>query len=349
MVTGDAVNSAARIQAVAGPGTVLVDATTHGLARATVAFADAGEHLLKGKARPMVLYQALGVVAGAGGADRPDGGDAQMVGRDPELRLVKEQFHTAVERSSARLLAVSGEAGVGKSRLRWEFEKYVDGLPATVLWHTGRCLSDGDGVAFWALAEMVRQRFGIAETDPAELAETKLNATAGRWLLSTADRELILPGLRVLLGLAEGRFTRERTASVCAVDEVTIRALRRDSFEEPRRSVNDFLMHLLAARADRLSRLVHEAYHVPVEQRVARRLLEVGRLFAAEGLPVVVPVTPEEVAQLAGTRRPTANQILRGFQDAGLLRLVRGRVELLDIAGLRQRCRLQVDAPAVRT
>jgi CRP/FNR family transcriptional regulator, cyclic AMP receptor protein len=134
---------------------------------------------------------------------------------------------------------------------------------------------------------------------------------------------------------------RERTASVRAVDQVTIRALRRESFEELRRnhpSVSDFLLHLLARRADRLSQLVLEAHHIPVEQRVARRLLEVGRLFAAERLPVIVPLTQDEIAQLAGTRRPTANQILRSFQDAGLLQLERGRVELLDIAGLRRRC-----------
>ena len=66
-----------------------------------------------------------------------------------------------------RLVLVSGPAGVGKSRLGWEFDKYVDGLADVVWWHRGRCLSYGEGVAFWALAEIVRQRLGIAEEDPA--------------------------------------------------------------------------------------------------------------------------------------------------------------------------------------
>ena len=92
-----------------------------------------------------------------------EGLEAPLVGRDSELRLVKELFHAGVDRRAARLVAVSGPAGVGKTRLRWEFDKYIDGLADTVLWHTGRCLSYGEGVAYWALAEMVRQRLGIPE------------------------------------------------------------------------------------------------------------------------------------------------------------------------------------------
>jgi CRP/FNR family cyclic AMP-dependent transcriptional regulator len=76
---------------------------------------------------------------------------------------------------------------------------------------------------------------------------------------------------------------------------------------------------------------------VPVDQRLARRLLEVGRLFAGERLPVVLPLTQDEVAQLTGTTRPTANQVLKRLAADGIVRLVRGRVELLDIAGLRRR------------
>jgi len=199
------------------------------------------------------------------------------------------------------------------------------------------------------LSSARRIRFDRGQTilNQGSASATLLIIESGRvsiHLLTSAGENVILavmgPG-EVLGEMGLVIPTGERTASVRAIDEVTIRALRRESFDELRRnhpSVNDFLMHLLAARADRLSRLVVEAYHVPVEQRVARRLLEVGRLFATELLPVAIPLTQDEVAQLAGTRRPTANQILRGFQDAGFLRLARGRVELLDIAGLRQRC-----------
>ena len=133
----------------------------------------------------------------------------------------------------------------------------------------------------------------------------------------------------------------ERTATVQAIDEVVVRVLRKEDFDRLRRQhpeVNDFLLQVLTRRADRLSRLLIEAYHLPVDQRLARRLLEVGRLFAAERMPVVLPLTQDEVAQLAGTTRPTANQVLKRLEADGVVRLVRGRVELHDIAGLRRRC-----------
>ena len=179
MVAGDAVNTAARVQAAAGPGQVLVDGPTQRLAGGGVEFADAGEHALKGKAEPQHLWRAVRVVAGVGGAQRVDGLEAPLIGRDAELRTVRELFHAAAERRVLRMVLVSGPAGVGKSRLGWEFEKHLDGLAEAMWWHRGRCLSYGDGVAFWALAEMVRQRLGIAEEAPAATAAERLAAGAG--------------------------------------------------------------------------------------------------------------------------------------------------------------------------
>ncbi len=124
----------------------------------------------------MRLWQAERVLSGLGGSQRFDGLEAPLAGRDAELRMLKESFHACVDRCSPRLLAVSGPAGVGKSRLGWEFEKYVDGLAATVWWHRGRCLTYGDVVAFGALAEMVRQRLGIAEEDLPAVAAERLAA-----------------------------------------------------------------------------------------------------------------------------------------------------------------------------
>ena len=139
--------------------------------------------------------------------------DAPFVGRDGDLRLVKELFHGARERRSARLVAISGEAGVGKSRLRREFFNYIDGLADTVLWHSGRCLSYGEGVAYWALAEMVRQRLGIAEDASAQDASAKLAAGLERWVSDPADREFLSPRLGALLGVAEPGLGREELFS----------------------------------------------------------------------------------------------------------------------------------------
>jgi class 3 adenylate cyclase/tetratricopeptide (TPR) repeat protein len=201
MVAGDAVNTAARVQAAAAPGQVLVDGATYRLAGSAVGFADAGEHQLKGKTEPVRLWRATRVLAGAGGSQRVDGLEAPLTGRDAELRTVKDLFHAAAERRVPRLVRVSGPAGVGKSRLGWEFEKYIDGLKADVWWHRGRCLSYGDGVAFWALAQIVRQRLGIAEEDPPEAAAVKLAAGLDRFVPDPGERAYVEARLGRLLGV----------------------------------------------------------------------------------------------------------------------------------------------------
>ena len=202
MVAGDAVNTASRVQAEAEPGWVLVDGATQRLAGGGVGFADAGQHALKGKAGPVRLWRATRVLAAVGGSQRVDGLEAPLTGRDAELRTVRDLFHAAADRRVPRLVLVSGPAGVGKSRLGWEFFKYIDGLKAQVWWHRGRCLSYGEGVAFWALAEIVRQRLGIAEEDPAEAAAGKLAQGLDRYVPDPGERAYA--GLRVarLLGVA---------------------------------------------------------------------------------------------------------------------------------------------------
>jgi class 3 adenylate cyclase/tetratricopeptide (TPR) repeat protein len=201
MVAGDTVNTAARVQAAAEPGSVLVDTATQRLAGSGTGFAEAGPHHLKGKAEPEQLWRATRVLSAVGGLQRVDGLEAPLVGRDAELRTVKELFHAAADRKVPRLVMVSGPAGVGKSRLGWEFEKYIDGLAGRVRWHRGRCLSYGDGVAFWALAEIVRQRFGIAEEDPTDAAAAKLAQGLDRFVPDPAERAYAGVRLGRLLGV----------------------------------------------------------------------------------------------------------------------------------------------------
>ncbi|MGB6456707.1 MAG: adenylate/guanylate cyclase domain-containing protein, partial [Streptosporangiaceae bacterium] len=201
MIAGDAVNTAARVQSEAGPGSLLADEATVRLAGSAVLFADAGEHALKGKSQPLPLWRAVRILAGVGGAQRVDGLEAPLTGRDAELRTVRELFHAAAERRVPRLVLVAGPAGVGKSRLGWEFEKYVDGLKVQVWWHRGRCLSYGDGVAFWALAQVVRQRLLIAEEDPAEVVAARLAAGLAEFVADPAERDYVGVRLGRLLGV----------------------------------------------------------------------------------------------------------------------------------------------------
>ena len=142
------------------------------------------------------------MLSAVGGSQRVDGLEAPLTGRDAELRTVKDLFHAAADRRVPRLVLISGPAGVGKSRLGWEFEKYADGLTAQVWWHRGRCLSYGDGVAFWALAEIVRQRLGIAEEDPPEVAAGKLAEGLARYVADPAERGYVAVRLGRLLGVA---------------------------------------------------------------------------------------------------------------------------------------------------
>ncbi|WP_125035445.1 adenylate/guanylate cyclase domain-containing protein [Nocardioides sp. LS1] len=215
MVAGDAVNTAARVQSAAEPGQVWVDETTRLLTSSAISYVDVGSHVMKGKADPVPLWSVRAVVAAVGGAQRADGLEAPIVGRDRELRLVKELFHGVEESHRPSLLVVDGEPGVGKSRLGWEFEKYVDGLNDPVRWHSGRCLSYGEGVAFFALAEAVRVRLQRLtatddevepDDDPAEL----LAAGLERYVPDLKEREWLGPRLGALLGVgAVGAFPRE--------------------------------------------------------------------------------------------------------------------------------------------
>jgi hypothetical protein len=205
LVIGDRVNTAARIQSAAPPGCCYVDEVTRAATSASIAYADAGEHELKGKAEPVRLFQATRVVAMVAGAERSGVIEAPFVGRDHELHLIKELFHASADRHSARMVLVSGVAGIGKSRLSWEFNKYIDGLAGTVLWHAGRCLSYGEGVSYWALAEMVRARLQIGEEDRLEIVAERLRAGLERWISDASDREFIAPRLGVLLGLESER------------------------------------------------------------------------------------------------------------------------------------------------
>jgi class 3 adenylate cyclase/tetratricopeptide (TPR) repeat protein len=203
MVAGDLVNTASRVQAAAEPGTVLVGERTRRASEAAIGYEDAGEHELKGKSEPLPLWRAMRVIAARRGERRGDALEPPFVGRDGELRLIKDLFHTASDERRARLVSVLGIAGVGKTRLSWEFEKYVDGLVGDVFWHRGRCLAYGDGVAYWALAEMVRMRAGIAEQEEPAVAAAKLRAAVERHLLDPDERAWVEPRLAQLLGLAE--------------------------------------------------------------------------------------------------------------------------------------------------
>jgi class 3 adenylate cyclase len=201
MVAGDLVNTASRLQSAAPSGTVLVGEATVHASEAAIEYELAGEQVLRGKAVPVPAWRALRVVAGRRGSGRATRLEAPFVGRDDELRLLKEVFHQTIRERRPRLVSITGVAGIGKSRLAWELEKHIDGLAETVYWHQGRSPAYGDGLAFWALGEMVRGRARIAETDDPPTARAKLATMAAEYLTDPEERARVEPRLATLLGL----------------------------------------------------------------------------------------------------------------------------------------------------
>jgi class 3 adenylate cyclase/tetratricopeptide (TPR) repeat protein len=203
MVAGDLVNTASRIQSAADPGPVFVGDATRRATEETIAYESAGSHALKGKEPTVPLWRALRVVSGSRGSLKSQGLEAPFVGRDREVRRIKDLFHECEAGGKAHLVSVTGIAGIGKSRLAWEFYKYFDGIAQVTYWHRGRCLSYGEGVTYWALADMVRMRCRIAEEDGPAVAREKLQRALVEHLPDPDERAFVEPRLAHLLGLAE--------------------------------------------------------------------------------------------------------------------------------------------------
>jgi len=250
MVAGDLVNTASRLQSVAAPGSVLVGEATQRAAAAAIVFEPAGEQLLKGKTAPVAAWRALRVVAERGGRQRAETLEAPFVGRDDELRLLKELFHATSREGRARLVSVMGPPGIGKTRLAWEFLKYVDGLIEPVWWHEGRSPAYGEGISFWALGEMVRWRCGLLETDDEATTRAKVAATLREHIADEGERRWVEGALLALLGvggLTTGSaelFGAWRTFFERLADSGTV-ALVFEDFNNADTGLIDFVDHLL--------------------------------------------------------------------------------------------------------
>jgi class 3 adenylate cyclase/tetratricopeptide (TPR) repeat protein len=163
LVTGDAVNVAARLEQTASPGEVLIGAATYELVRDAVDAKLMPPVDAKGKTEPLTAYRLSDVTGAHARMRRPD---APLVGRTRESKLLSDAWDRVCSERSCALFTILGDAGVGKSRLAQEF---VDGIDAVVA--RGRCLSYGEGITYWPVVEIVKQLLdGTAPTDPAVAA-----------------------------------------------------------------------------------------------------------------------------------------------------------------------------------
>src|SRR5436190_9194967 len=225
MLTGDAVNTAARLQSAGVPGRVWVGPAVYASTRSVVDYRELPPLTLKGKAEAVPAWEAQGVKVRHAGERPPLGLEAHLVGRDEEMLLLKETFHRVTRERRSALVTVIGAAGVGKSRLVWEFQKYAEGLPEPVTWMKGRCLAYGNS-SYSALADAVKVRCGIHEDDAPEVVHDRVAQAAAE--VFGSDAAALAPHLETLVGTA----TAERVA-----------AHREDLFETWRR----FLDRIAAA------------------------------------------------------------------------------------------------------
>ncbi len=185
------------------PGTVLVGEATRRATEPTIAYEEAGAHELKGKDGAVPSSGGrYASSAGLRGSLKSQGLEAPFVGRDRELRLDQG----ALPRLRGR---AQGAAGLDHRHRRHRQVAARRGSSTststdsrtTVYWHRGRCLSYGEGVAYWALAEMVRMRCRIAEDEEPASALAKLHATLEEHVLDAEERRFVEPRLAHLLGL----------------------------------------------------------------------------------------------------------------------------------------------------
>jgi class 3 adenylate cyclase len=182
LATGDTVNVAARLEQVAPVGEVLIGESTYRLVRESVEVVAVEPLTLKGKPEPVPAYRLLSVTADVRSAKSAD---LPLVGRSREIAALDAEFRRSVAEPECRLVTLLGQAGVGKSRLIEEFVRRLAD-EATVL--RGRCLSYGDGITFWPLAEVLRQAAGIVPEDSEEDARIKLKSCFGEQLADATTR-----------------------------------------------------------------------------------------------------------------------------------------------------------------
>ncbi len=194
LVTGDAVNTAARLEQAAQPGEILLGHTTWRLVHDAVTVEPIEPLTAKGKVEPVLAYRLVDVDPHLAGHLRRL--DTPLVGRERELAALNNAFDRVASERSCQLFTLLGSAGVGKSRLVAEFTAAI-AEQATVL--RGRCLSYGEGLSYWPLREIVRTAAGIDESDPPDEAVAKIRILYE----GQRDADLLAPRVAAVIGLSD--------------------------------------------------------------------------------------------------------------------------------------------------
>ena len=213
IAAGDVVNSASRLQEAAPVNGVVVGEATYNATRHVVEYAPVEPVAAKGKAAPLPAWEALRPARL--GAGFPEERRRPLVGRDRELGLLRNTLERVEWERSPQLVTLIGVPGIGKSRLVYELVRSEFQDRELREWRHGRCLPYGDGVSFWAIAEIVKGLAGILESDEREVVADKL-ARAVAEVVAPEDAELVANGLAPLVGLETEPGTGERREELFA-------------------------------------------------------------------------------------------------------------------------------------
>ena len=198
IVSGDVVNTAARLQELAPVDGVLVDTATFRATERAILFEPHEPVSAKGKAEPLSCWVAREPRSLVPMAVRDT---TPLVGRERERRLLVDALERCRSERSVQLVTIVGVPGIGKSRLVQELRAHLEDEPEITRWRQGRALSYGEGVAFWALAEIVKQQAGILESDDAATAAAKLDQAIAAVGLAGVDAVWVRRQLAPLAGV----------------------------------------------------------------------------------------------------------------------------------------------------
>jgi class 3 adenylate cyclase len=200
MASGDVVNTAARLQTAAPVNGILVDASTHRATRSVITYRDAAGVTAKGKAEAIAAWEAL-EARSRFGVDVTHHARVPLVGREQELDILRTGLHRAVGERLPQLVTLVAVPGMGKSRLIYELSRIADDHEELITWRQGRCLAYGNGVAYWALGDVVKAQAGIVEQDTTATAAEKLSSSVAEILEEDGERAWVERHLRPLVGL----------------------------------------------------------------------------------------------------------------------------------------------------
>ena len=204
MLTGDAVNTAARLQTAADPGNVVVGPGVYASVKDVIELFELPPLTLKGKAEPVPAWKVGAVIAKRRGERPALGMEAPLIGRDEELTVLKQTLQRVESEGRPALVTIIGPAGVGKSRLVSELATYTEGLPAFYYWRTGRCLAYGN-TSYSAFADAIKAQCEVLEDDPIDVVHAKTDTVVEELF---GDLELA-PAIRALVTSGDRAFSRE--------------------------------------------------------------------------------------------------------------------------------------------